>query len=230
MPDAAEVERNGRLAVLLVEMDVGDPGRRLEIAEPDDDRDGHAVDRGQLEAAGPWPARRGGLDDRVGRRDRAEQHVHAIFAVGQALRRPRGDADRLRLVRRQSDPARRVDDHVGRGLVRGGRLGDVDQAAVLGHPAELDRDAIGRRLLADIVEDDLGALAAVEHDPRRSDEQVADAGLGGRRSGEERRGDSSRARMDWVQQFIMAIPTLLRSGAIASSLVRNGLFSVNHDR
>ena len=132
--------------------------------------------------------------------------MHAIFAVGQALRRAGGDADRLRLVRRQRDPARRIDDHVGRGLVLGGRLGDVDQAAVLGHPAELDRDAIGRGLLADIVEDDLGALAAVEHDPRRSDEQVADAGLGRRRQSEQRRGEARRDDRTGSSEFIIGDP------------------------
>jgi len=38
------------------------------------------------------------------------------------------------------------------------------------------------------------------------------------------------ARMDLVQIFITTIPTWLRNGAIASAMVRNGLFSVNHKR
>ena len=132
-------------------------------------------------------------------------------------------------MRRQHDPARRIDDHVRRVLVLGGRRGDVDQAAVLGHPPEFDRHAIGRRLLADVVEDDLGALAAVEHDPRRRDEQIADPRPGGRRSARKaaRRQGGAQSE-DLVQRFISAIPTLLQSGAIASSLVWNGLFSVNH--
>ena len=56
-------------------------------------------------------------------------------------------------------------------------VGDVDQVAALGHPAELDGDAVGRGLVADIVEDHLRALAAVEDDPGRRDQQVADAGF-----------------------------------------------------
>ena len=106
-------------------MDVGDAGRRLEVAEAHDDRDGHAVNRGQLKLRPLAGSARGRLDDRVGRRDRAEQQMDAIFAVGQALRRPRGDADRLRLVRRERDPARRIDDHVRGFLVVGGRLGHI---------------------------------------------------------------------------------------------------------
>src|SRR5512133_2409145 len=38
------------------------------------------------------------------------------------------------------------------------------------------------------------------------------------------------ARMDLVHMFILAILTLLRTGAIAAALVRNGLYSVNHVR
>ena len=145
------------------------------------------------------------------------------------MRRPRGDADRLRLVRSQNDAARGVDDHVGRGFVLGGGLGNVDQTAVLGHSAELDRDAIGRRLLADIVEDDLGALAAVEDDPGRSDEQVANASERGRGGEEKRRSERAKDGLG-PDGSSWRSPTLLRSGAITSSLVRNGLFSVNHGR
>src|SRR4051794_17779358 len=36
-------------------------------------------------------------------------------------------------------------------------------------------------------------------------------------------------RMDLVRIFITAIPTWLRNGAIAATIVRNVLFSVNHD-
>src|SRR5205085_1872506 len=38
------------------------------------------------------------------------------------------------------------------------------------------------------------------------------------------------ARMDLVQKFITATPTLLLTGAVAAVWVRNGLFSVNHER
>src|SRR5690242_7719611 len=41
---------------------------------------------------------------------------------------------------------------------------------------------------------------------------------------------STAERMDLVQKFITATPTLLRAGAVAAIWVRNGLFSVNHDR
>src|SRR6476661_9633534 len=37
------------------------------------------------------------------------------------------------------------------------------------------------------------------------------------------------ASMDLVHMFITAIPTALRNGAIVTVLIRNGLFSVNHD-
>ena len=106
------------------------------------------------------------------------------LAGGQPLRGAGRDADRLRLVRSQNDAPRGINDHVRRGPILGGGLGDVDQTPVLGHAAKLDRDAVGRRLLADIVEDDLGALAAVE--------QIANAGERGRGSEKKRRSEYAK--------------------------------------
>ena len=44
------------------------------------------------------------------------------------------------------------------------------------HPPELDRDAVGGDVVTDVVEDDLGPTPAVQDNPRRRDEKVADPG------------------------------------------------------
>jgi hypothetical protein len=81
---------------------------------------------------------------------------------------------------------------VAGGLVRSRGLLHILQRAVAIHAPELDRDAVGRGLLADIVEHDLRAAPAVEDDTRRRDEKVADPGLGRSGKGDERSGKDSR--------------------------------------
>src|SRR5947208_15707421 len=90
------------------EMDVGDASGRPEIAQAHDDGNGHAIDRGQLKAQALLRLARGRLYDRIGRRDRAEQQVDAIFAVWQPLRRARRESDRLRPVWHKREPARGI--------------------------------------------------------------------------------------------------------------------------
>ena len=120
--------------------------------------------------------------------------MDAIFAVGEALRGARVDADRLRLVGRQRDLARGVEDHrLGGAFARVGG-GDGFERAVGLHPLELDRDAVGRDVVADIVEDDLGPAAPVEDDPRRRDQQVADPGVERGRDERERGGGEGGQR------------------------------------
>ena len=194
----------------------------LQRAEADDDRDGDAVDRDQLEADALDLAI-GLLGDGHRRRNGAEQHVDPILAVGQPLRRAGVDPDRLRLVGRQRDPARRVDDHVAGRFLRGGGLLHFFQRAVGQHPAELDRDAVGRRLFADIVEDHLGALAAVEDEAGRRDQQVADGGLGAAREERERRCRQRRGGEMDLQILHFGDPQLFsvmeRSPRLASGMV-----------
>ena len=172
---------------------------------------------------------RGRGNNRSSGRNSAEQKMNTIFSVGQALRRPGGDPDRLRLVRRERHPARRVNDHVrGRFLLRR-RLGDVGQLSVRGHPPEFDRDAVGRGLVADIVEHDLGArrpsrtrrVGATSRSPTPAS---AGAAMPATSGAAPRHANA----VFQVQRTIRRSPTLLRSGAVASSLVRNGYFSVNH--
>ena len=51
--------------------------------------------------------------------------MDAIFAVGEALRRTRGDANGLRLMRSERHPPRRIDDHVRSGFLH--QVGVIDQ-------------------------------------------------------------------------------------------------------
>ena len=186
-----KVERDLGLAVLLLELDVRDGRNGLEVAEPNDDRDGDAVDRDELEVQ---PLHRFPIvrRDRSGRWDGAEQQMHAILPIGQALGRTRGDPDRLGFPGSEGHPARRVDNHILGLLVACRRIGDVDELPVGRHPPELDGDSVGRRLVSDIVEHDLGALPAVEHDPGGGDEEIADTSEGRRSEGEKRSGQHSR--------------------------------------
>ena len=80
-PERLRSSATAGLPSVLLEPDVGDPGLGLEVAEADDDRDGHAVDRGQLELDALHGLVGLGATG-LGRRDRAEQQVDAIFAVG----------------------------------------------------------------------------------------------------------------------------------------------------
>ena len=111
------------------------------------------------------------------------------------------------------------------------RLLHVGELPVRGHPPKFDRDAVGGRLVADIVEHDLGAAAAIEDDSRRSDQQVADAGLGPALPvAAKQPGQAARRKFIRSTESSGDPPLLLQFGAVASSLVRNGYFSVNHAR
>ena len=123
------------------------------------------------------------------RRHGAEQHVHAIFPVGQTCRRARRQTDRLRLVGRKHDLARREQDHFLRRLLLVVRGSDILQLAFGCHPPKLGRDAIGSDIVADIVEDDLRPAAAVEHDPGRRHQQIADPGVRRRSKRQDRSGE-----------------------------------------
>src|SRR5688500_8947530 len=88
---ARKLQADGGLPVLTDQLDVGDAGLGLKISEAGYDRNGDAVDRGQLERDALLVL--GGCLDRRGRRNSAEEEVDAIFAVWEILRGPGGDAD-----------------------------------------------------------------------------------------------------------------------------------------
>ena len=70
---ADEIQIDERCAVLLLEMNTGDPGGGLQISEADDHGDGNAIDRGQLELDS-FDLLTGRLHDRSRGRNGAEQH------------------------------------------------------------------------------------------------------------------------------------------------------------
>ncbi len=147
-------------------------------------------------------------------RQRGERHVHAILAVGQVGARTGADADRLGLRRRQGHAARGVADHLQRGLFRGVRLGFLDRLkiAVLVHPPQLERDAVGFRLVAHVREDHFSAAVAIEHQACRSDQQVALRDAGARRQ-QGKTGDAGDRRFPYGMQKLtiathLAVPPL----------------------
>src|ERR1043165_8080286 len=67
-------------------------------------------------------------------------------------------------MRSKRHAPRSVADHVLGNPVGRIRLLDVVETPVLGHSAELDGNAIGRRLVTDVIEDDFRAPASIQHD------------------------------------------------------------------
>ena len=104
-------------------------------------------------------------------------------------------------------------------------IGHVVEHPVGGHAPKLDRHTIGRDVLADVVEDDFGAAAAVEHDPGRSDEQVADAGLGSGRGEVRSEASSAAGAARRYKAIDDKLPTCCGGG-----FVQSGLYSANHPR
>ena len=161
----------------LLESCVGQARSHFEFALADDDRHGDAVDRHEIDgeaAFGRGHAFPGGSEGLRPGHSR-ERHVHPVFAVGQFGGGPRADADGLGLGRRQGHAARRVADHLQRGPLGDIRLGFVHglECTVGCHAAQLQRDAVGRFLAADVRQDHFTAAPAVENQPRRRDQQVA---------------------------------------------------------
>ena len=88
------------------------------------------------------------------------------------------------------------------------------QSPVGSHAPQLDRDAVGRDILANVIEEDFGPAAAVEDDTRRGDEEVADPrpALRGRQQQRgDQRGRAARRNKDMDEN------SLVRGGAFVQS-------------
>ncbi len=134
--------------------------------------------------------------------------MDAIFAVGQPFRCAGGNADCLRLVRRQGDPPRRVEDHRLGQLVSLSRVFHVGQLSVRCHAADFGRDPVRGDIVTDVVEDHFRPATPIEDNAGRRDQQVPDARLGGwrnqqRRSKERQSGEAAKRNdtHETLQQF-----------------------------